>query len=522
MVISHEYCYGQIREVLKEEILIDNEILSDVTVSEPHDKVTYQVKHKNGSQGHASLKIPWRYCQCCGNDLGEEPNKENLNLLIKEFKNRNNTNTPQEKISNFGNIFSVLKENIKKDKKPIDYKKFHRNLRGFLYGLFSGKDNKLELLKVTSMAVNNGYSILLKYNNYNDTDFAMFSIFMDVMGEVISVKYWFKDNKPAMCVTIPNNHNKKEHKRILNSVVASVDGSNKTVKASTLFNYFMQCRGKLKSNNERIYLEKDIVNSMVVTKIITEQPCVKKVKSFLVEPPRVEPITKKEGEQPKVVGNIPTHTGKTKICRGKVEQHLEDSHYTMFVNKKKVTTIDNPYDNSKGSPKSELLTKVLEKNHNPIFITLDRGVENFIMKNSKESLNLLNDDIQCSYSCENIKGIKKDFIKGEMCTMYNLMTNKEFKLDSNEKIGTLKSENLIRVIESGFKPIYVTYYGGEETFIFKTKKEANKAFNKLECKPLADEKILGWWYASKDFYDLVLKNKKERKKLTHLYRINYE
>lgn len=69
-----------------------------------------------------------------------------------------------------------------------------------------------------------------------------------------------------------------------------------------------------------------------------------------------------------------------------------------------------------------------------------------------------------------------------------------------EEIGlrycTDTSPSLILLRENGFKPIGITSFYLEETFIFKTKKEADLAYKKLE-KELG--LVCGWWYSKKDF-----------------------
>ena len=61
---------------------------------------------------------------------------------------------------------------------------------------------------------------------------------------------------------------------------------------------------------------------------------------------------------------------------------------------------------------------------------------------------------------------------------------------------TPTSPSLIDVRRCGFNPIGITSYYLEETFIFRTKKEADKAYKKIE-KEL--NLVSGWWYSKKDF-----------------------
>jgi hypothetical protein len=51
--------------------------------------------------------------------------------------------------------------------------------------------------------------------------------------------------------------------------------------------------------------------------------------------------------------------------------------------------------------------------------------------------------------------------------------------------------------QHGFNPIAVTQLYFEDTFVFKTRKEANLAYKTLE-KP-KPSKVVGWWYGIHDF-----------------------
>lgn len=58
------------------------------------------------------------------------------------------------------------------------------------------------------------------------------------------------------------------------------------------------------------------------------------------------------------------------------------------------------------------------------------------------------------------------------------------------------SPSLILLRENSFNPIGITSFYLEETFIFKSKKEANSAYKKLEKET---HQVSGWWYSKKDF-----------------------
>jgi hypothetical protein len=62
--------------------------------------------------------------------------------------------------------------------------------------------------------------------------------------------------------------------------------------------------------------------------------------------------------------------------------------------------------------------------------------------------------------------------------------------------GTDTSISLDTVKKAGFKPIMICWFGGEETLIFKTKKEANSAYKKVEVE---QGDVYAYWYSKKDF-----------------------
>lgn len=77
-------------------------------------------------------------------------------------------------------------------------------------------------------------------------------------------------------------------------------------------------------------------------------------------------------------------------------------------------------------------------------------------------------------------------------------------LEEQGKIfGTDTSITLDIVKEANFKPIGICWYGGEETLIFKTKKEANIAYKRLEKQ---QKRVYAWWYSKKDFEKEVAEN----------------
>jgi hypothetical protein len=72
----------------------------------------------------------------------------------------------------------------------------------------------------------------------------------------------------------------------------------------------------------------------------------------------------------------------------------------------------------------------------------------------------------------------------------------ETHYNHNRELSDFK-EQLDIIKNSGFNPIGVTQMYFEDTFIFKTKKEAKLACKTLEkCTP---SKVIGWWYSKKNF-----------------------
>lgn len=64
--------------------------------------------------------------------------------------------------------------------------------------------------------------------------------------------------------------------------------------------------------------------------------------------------------------------------------------------------------------------------------------------------------------------------------------------------NTDKSVSLKTIRDAGFNPIGITVMICEETFIFNTDEEAQKAFEYFEKNPVKDV-IQGWWYGLVDF-----------------------
>lgn len=57
--------------------------------------------------------------------------------------------------------------------------------------------------------------------------------------------------------------------------------------------------------------------------------------------------------------------------------------------------------------------------------------------------------------------------------------------------NTPKSISIKILKDNGFNPIGITWYGCEETFIFETQEELNRAHKKCQ---MEDHTVDGWWY----------------------------
>lgn len=71
--------------------------------------------------------------------------------------------------------------------------------------------------------------------------------------------------------------------------------------------------------------------------------------------------------------------------------------------------------------------------------------------------------------------------------------DEELMMDIHDGYGNPKSVMLKEIREKGFKPIGITVMLCEETFIFKGKKDAERAWEIFKPE--------GWWYGIGDFID---------------------
>ena len=79
------------------------------------------------------------------------------------------------------------------------------------------------------------------------------------------------------------------------------------------------------------------------------------------------------------------------------------------------------------------------------------------------------------------------------------------QLKKDGKIYATDTSITLEIVRTeGFNPIGICSYAGEETLIFKTQKEANSAYKKLEKE---QKKVYAWWYSKKQFEKEVEESK---------------
>jgi len=95
--------------------------------------------------------------------------------------------------------------------------------------------------------------------------------------------------------------------------------------------------------------------------------------------------------------------------------------------------------------------------------------------------------------------------------LINFFEDKYQPLDYNMREGTPTSYVLEIIHQHKLKPIGITYYIGEETFIFKTEEEAKKGWEILRPH--------GWWYSLSQWNNIVEKADSLIKKeyIPHVY-----
>jgi hypothetical protein len=75
------------------------------------------------------------------------------------------------------------------------------------------------------------------------------------------------------------------------------------------------------------------------------------------------------------------------------------------------------------------------------------------------------------------------------------------RFNHNKTLSDFQSD-IDKLKENGYNPIAVSQIYLENTFVFETSNEANKAYQQFE-KSRKEEKIVGWWYGKEDFEKAV-------------------
>lgn len=99
------------------------------------------------------------------------------------------------------------------------------------------------------------------------------------------------------------------------------------------------------------------------------------------------------------------------------------------------------------------------------------------------------DDIMSRITPEEHAEFERDVLEWDAHNRWMQENGLEYCTDTSPSLTILR--------EHGFKPTAITSFYIEETLIFRTKKEADAAYKKLE-KELG--LISGWWYSEKQFY----------------------
>jgi len=96
----------------------------------------------------------------------------------------------------------------------------------------------------------------------------------------------------------------------------------------------------------------------------------------------------------------------------------------------------------------------------------------------------------------------------------NILDNEEYVLPENREVFGEFTEDIKLMQKFGYHPIYATWYYFERTYIFKTKKEALKAYNLFEKNQKnRKEKICAWWYGEKEWWKIIKDEFKDGKRL---------
>lgn len=86
----------------------------------------------------------------------------------------------------------------------------------------------------------------------------------------------------------------------------------------------------------------------------------------------------------------------------------------------------------------------------------------------------------------------------------------KYLLPEERKIFGEHTRNIRLMHKYGFYPLYATRIYFETTYIFRTEREALKAFDWFEKNPRNKKEIIqGWWYGKKNWFEILDKEFRE-------------
>jgi len=88
---------------------------------------------------------------------------------------------------------------------------------------------------------------------------------------------------------------------------------------------------------------------------------------------------------------------------------------------------------------------------------------------------------------------------------------------TEERLQEIENTSVKIMIPYGYRPVAITIYNLEETFIFKTKEEATKCYEELEVEK---KLVQGWFYGEEEF-EVYRKEYEDKYKITMLIKKIY-
>jgi hypothetical protein len=109
-----------------------------------------------------------------------------------------------------------------------------------------------------------------------------------------------------------------------------------------------------------------------------------------------------------------------------------------------------------------------------------------------------------------ISGIILNFSQNKMLRFINYNV-------TEEQLQEIENTSVKIMIPYGYRPVAITIYNSEETFIFKTPEEAKKCYEELEVEK---KLIQGWFYGEEEF-EVYRKEYEDEYKITMLIKKIY-